>query len=251
MILLVANWKAAPENPTLALRLAKATATIAKQKKKKLSFVLCVPTVYMSLLGKGVSGVGLGAQNVAPYTDAPHTGEITASMLKALKVAYCIVGHSERRHEGETDAMTAEKTMYLLDQRITPILCVGERDRDAHGWYLSTIKDQIKAVFEKLSPEKAKKIVLAYEPVWAIGKGALREATPVECREMVLFIRKTLTDLYSAKVANAVRILYGGSVDEKNAALFISEGEADGLLFGRLSLDAKRVKALCANLSAL
>jgi triosephosphate isomerase len=249
MTLLVANWKAAPDTALLAAKLAKSTATLAKTHKKQLSFVMCTPDVFLAHAAKAAPGIALGAQNVSAFSDAPHTGEVSAAMQKSLKVQYCIIGHSERRHDGESDAVIAVKAQKLLEKGITPILCIGERERDEHGWYLSTIKDQLKAVFEKLPPEKAKKIIVAYEPIWAIGSGAMREATPVECAEMVLFIRKVLTDLFSVKVASGISILYGGSVDERNAPNFVNDGEADGLLFGRISLDPKRLKAMCGALA--
>jgi triosephosphate isomerase len=249
MTLLVANWKAAPETPALAQKLAKATLALAKMHKKRFSFAACIPDVFFAPVAKVAPSLPLGAQNVSAFTDVPHTGEVTAAMYKSLKLQYCLIGHSERRKEGETDTLIAQKAQKLLEKNIVPILCIGERERDEHGWYLSTIKDQLKAVFEKLTPEKAKKIIIAYEPVWAIGTAALREATPTECAEMVLFVRKVLTDMFGTKVASAIAILYGGSVDEKNAPYFITDGEADGLLFGRISLDAKRLKDMCAALS--
>lgn len=249
MILLVGNWKAAPEKKAQAEKLLKETAKIAKQWKKKITTVACVPFTHLSVLNKKASSVGLGTQNVSAFSDIPHTGEVTAAMAKESGAQYAIVGHSECRSGGETNEVIAQKTLRLIEKNIIPILCVGETERDQHGWYLSTIKEQLTSVCKLLNPEKVKKLVIAYEPVWAIGAKAVREATPVECQEMMLFIRKVITDLYTAKVAQSVRLLYGGSVSEVNAPLFIYEGEANGLLVGRVSLESKRFGELAKRIA--
>lgn len=249
MILLVGNWKAAPDKKTQAEKLLKSTSVIVKAVKKKIMVVVCVPTVHLGSLAKKNPNVNLGAQNVSLFSDIAHTGQNSAAMLKEAGAKYCIIGHSECRALGEENNPIAQKALRLLEKNITPIFCVGEVQRDVHGWYLSTIKDQLASVFSLLSPDKAKKIVIAYEPVWAIGAKATREATPTECQEMMLFIRKIITDTYSTKIAQTIPLLYGGSVTEENAQLFISQGEANGLLVGRVSLEAKRFGLLAKKIA--
>ena len=249
MILLIGNWKMAPEKIAQAEKLAKETSAIARSVKKKITTISCVPSLYLSALKKKTPALLLGAQTVSAHDTIAHTSEISAAMLKNAGAQYCLVGHSEVRAAGETNELTAQKVLQLLGKNIIPIVCVGESERDDHGWYLSTIKDQLAAIFTGLAPEKAKKIIIAYEPIWAIGSKAVREATPQECHEMMLFIRKVLTDHYGEKVAKNMQVLYGGSVNEINAPLFIYEGEADGLLVGRVSLESKRFALLAKKIS--
>ncbi len=251
MKLLVANWKMAPEIPKQAVALAKATATIAKNHKKTLSIIACVPVIHMHTVKSSAKTLLVGAQNVSVATSVASTGQISASMLKGATAEYCLVGHSECRAIGETNELIKEKIDRLLEKKIQPILCIGERERDSHGWYLSTIKDQVETALMGISKAALKRIVIAYEPVWAIGATADREATPAECLEMTMFIRKLITDLYDDKSARSMVVLYGGSVSEENAAPFVLEGGVQGLLVGRASLDAKRFAKLASRIALL
>lgn len=209
--------------------------------------VICVPFVYMSLFGKlKIKKLGRGAQTVSTAQDGAYTGEVSASMLSSVGVTYAIVGHSETRHAGETDAQIAQKISLLLKNKITPIVCIGERTRDAHGDYLSFVKKQLLESLAGISKAQVKNIILAYEPVWAIGAGALREATVEEFIEIRIFIRKVLSDMYDAKIAHSTPILYGGSVHPENAREFTVEGGASGLLVGRDSLIPKKFGAIIA-----
>lgn len=251
MILLIGNWKMAPEKPIEALRLAKNASSLSKKYKKKLSVVVCPSFAHLFLVSKTSKALAVGAQSVAPVPEQAHTGLISAGMLKGLGVRYCIVGHSEARERGETNSVVALQVSQLLAKGITPILCVGERERDHQGWYLSEVKEQLESVFAVIPKAALKKIVIAYEPVWAIGAGATRGATPAECREMIIYIRKIISDRYDTKTGDSVRILYGGSVDEKNANSFVTEGMAQGHLVGRISLDPKRFTLLAQSLIRL
>jgi triosephosphate isomerase (TIM) len=245
MLLLVGNWKMAPEKPAQAVDLIKKTHAIAKTFKKTLSLVSCVPTIHISTAVKNTKvPLHIGAQNVATTTAVAQTGLISAAMLKAYGTAYCIVGHSESRARGDVNEAVAEETLRLLEKNIIPIVCIGERERDIQGWYLSVVKDQLEAVLAAIPEYALKKLVIAYEPIWAIGKDAVREATPAECLEMVIFIRKVLADHAGEKAASKVTILYGGSVDEFNARAFVTDGGAQGLLVGRVSLEPKRFALL-------
>ncbi len=247
---LVANWKMAPETLGEALRLAKATTSLAKTYKKSLTTIVATPYLYIPSIIAKHRTLAIAVQDVSTATTVAATGSIGASILKANKVGYCIIGHSECRAQGDTNEIVKTKFDLLLEKKIVPILCVGERVRDEQGWYLSGIKDQIETAFAGVPKQTLKRVIIAYEPVWAIGADAVREATPVECREMIMFIRKLLSDLYDHKTAEQVAILYGGSVSEDNAKLFVEEGQADGLLVGRVSLDSKRLTKLAARMSA-
>ncbi len=240
-MLLVANWKMAPDTLLEALMLAKETGATAK--KNKIPLVICPPYIYTLSLQKKVAL--LGVQAVSPYIDMPHTGEISPRMLQKIGVSYAIVGHSERRQSlYENNTSIQQSVVHLTDKKITPIICVGEQTRDSKGAYLDFVKEQITSALMLLQKTKIKDVVFAYEPVWAIGKTATRPATPVECQEMVIFIRKTIADIAGDKVAAKVQVLYGGSVDEENAKSFLTEGAADGLLVGRVSTDMKKFTKL-------
>lgn len=251
MVLLVGNWKMAPEKALDAVSLAKKTLALARQ-YKKITFVSCVPAIHLAPLSKQIkSTLHLGAQHVASSGEVAQTGLVSVGMLRSYGATYCIVGHSESRARGESDDMVRDATLLLLQKKITPIVCVGERERDAHGWYLSTVKEQVEKVISALPKAQLKSLVIAYEPVWAIGKNAAREATALECREMVIFIRKVIADAVGEKESQKVTILYGGSVNETNAASFITEGSAQGFLVGRVSLDIKRFAMLAKQVAAL
>lgn len=249
MKLLIANWKMAPETSKQATSLAKATGMIAKQVKKKVQVIVCAPSIYLAPVRAANKALALGAQDVAAATLVASTGRVSASMIKGTGATHCIVGHSEVRAAGDTNEIVKEKIDRILEAKLIPILCVGEKERDNHGWYLSTIKDQVESAFAGIAKPVLKRMVIAYEPVWAIGAGAAREATPVECQEMVLFVRKILTDLYDHKTARTVPIIYGGSVTEDNAATFVTDGEAAGLLVGRVSLEPKRFAKIASRIA--
>lgn len=245
MILLIGNWKMAPDKSADALTLAKKTLLVAKQYKKNLKTVICVPAIHIPLLSKNIkTTLSIGGQGVSSDNEIAQTGLMSAGMFSSYGASYCIVGHSESRARGESDAQVLGSSIKLIQKKIIPVICVGERERDSHGWYLSLVKEQVEKIISNLPKTDLKKLVFAYEPIWAIGSGAAREATVVECREMIIFIRKVIADTSDEKIAKQVSILYGGSVNEQNASSFITEGGADGLLVGRTSLDAKRFAIL-------
>jgi triosephosphate isomerase (TIM) len=248
MLLLVGNWKMAPGKLSDAQKLAKNTLSLARRYSKKLTIVAAIPFVYLSPIKKSLRALKIASQSVAATTEIAQTGCISALQLRDIGIQYGIVGHSEARARGETNEEVANQTLRLIEQKITPIVCVGEKSRDQHGWYLSEIKDQVESVLSRISKGNLKKICIAYEPVWAIGAKAEREATPAECREMVVYIRKVVADLFDTKAGDMVQVIYGGSVDEKNANLFITEGKAQGLLVGRVSLDPKKFSILAQSI---
>ncbi len=252
MIVLIGNWKMAPEKASDALTLAKKTQAIAREYKKTLNTIICVPSIHIAPLTKTIkTTLGIGGQSVAARPDIAQTGYMSAGMLKSYGASYCIVGHSEVRARGENDADTLAEVLTLVAKKVSPIICVGEKERDAHGWYLSTVKGQVETIINGIPRAQLKNLIFAYEPVWAIGADAVREATVAECREMIIFIRKVIADATDEKIAKSIRIIYGGSVNEENVAAFVLESGAQGFLVGRLSLDAKRFGTLAKILSQI
>ena len=198
---------------------------------------------HLSLVQKKIKKAKLAAQDMSaenPQNTAASTGEISASMLKNIGVKYVIIGHSERRGMGDTDALISSKIKLCLKEKMLPILCVGEGVRDHDMFYYNSVKTQLLEDLKNVSRVDLKKVIIAYEPVWAIGNSAKREATPEECQEMVIFIKKVISDKFGSKSLNDIKIIYGGSVNPKNAADFLTVGGADGLLVGRSSLDPKK-----------
>lgn len=235
-ILVVGNWKMNP----ISLKLAEKTFSEISKKikvKKGTSIVICPPSLYLTSLSKKSRVISLGAQNTFYEREGAFTGEISPIMLKDLGVKYTILGHSERRILGERNEDIAKKVSAVLKVGLTPIICVGEKDRDTNHKYLQFIEQEIKSATSLISKNLISKIIFAYEPIWAIGKDAVREATSEECREMSIFLHKVISDLSSPSISKGVKILYGGSVDEKNAKEFIKNGGMNGLLVGRASLN--------------
>ena len=201
---------------------------------------ICAPYTQLAALVQAFagSGIGVGAQNVHFEEEGAFTGEVSLSMLKEIGVAYCIVGHSERRqYFGETDETVNLKLKKILaDSDITPILCVGEdlSQRDA-ACEKEVVSGQIEKAFAGISAADAAKVVVAYEPVWAIGTG--RTASPAQAGEMCAWIRDTIERLYDEETCDKVIIQYGGSVKPENATEIMNMEEIDGALVGGASLD--------------
>lgn len=203
---------------------------------------ICAPYTQLETLVKAFAGtgIGVGAQNVYFEKEGAFTGEISVDMLKEIDVDYCIVGHSERRqYFNETDQSVNRKLKALLETEICPILCVGEvlEEREA-GRETEIVSGQVRAALDGISAEKAERIVIAYEPVWAIGTG--KTATPEQAGEMCACIRQTLETLYDDVVSDKIIIQYGGSVKPENAADIMNMEEIDGALVGGASLDPSK-----------
>lgn len=245
--LVVGNWKMNPQTVAMAIKLA-------RDVRKRLTHVdgvevvLAPPAVYLQAV-KGVQNGArpfkLGAQNVHPEKLGAHTGEMSIAMFKSLGVGHIILGHSERRVDGETDDMINRKLLAVIGEDLTAILCVGERTRDQAAQYLTFIEKEIRAACAGLSRAKLDRLVIAYEPIWAIGTGDT--ATPEDVHEMRLFIEKVLADVYGRTYAEKVRILYGGSVTGKNATPIMAEGGVDGFLVGGASLHASEFCTIVAS----
>ncbi len=178
-----------------------------------------------------------GAQDISEHSHGAYTGEIAGSMLAKLGVDYVAVGHSERReYHAESDQIVANKAKAAFENGIVPIVCVGEGlDIRKEGKQVEYTLAQVDGALEGLSADKAKDVVIAYEPVWAIGTGEV--ATPEDAQEVCSAIRSRLTELYDADLANGVRVLYGGSVKSGNIAQIMAQPDVDGALVGGASLD--------------
>jgi triosephosphate isomerase len=237
--LVIGNWKMNPQTDAMAKRLAtdiKKTLAHAEG----VEVVVAPPAIYIPIVESvrnSKKSFLVGAQNVHTETIGAFTGEISIPMLKSFDVRYVIVGHSERRKAGETDVDVNAKMTAIIKSGLTAVVCVGEAKRDHGAQYLGLIEMQIRDAVKGLSRAKLGNLVIAYEPVWAIGTG--NTATPEDVHEMKLFIEKTLTDLYGRNYAQKVRILYGGSVNPKNAGEIMHDGKVDGFLVGGASLSAK------------
>ncbi|UJF33056.1 triose-phosphate isomerase [Paenibacillus hexagrammi] len=201
--------------------------------------VICSPYTNLPALVEAVKGTALhiGAQNLHFEDNGAYTGEISGVMLKELGVEYVIIGHSERRaYFGETDEIVNKKVTAAFKHGLKPILCVGEKleEREA-GQTKEVCKVQTEAAFQGLSAEQAAQVVIAYEPIWAIGTG--KSSTAADAQDVIGYIRELVSGLYGASVADAVRIQYGGSVKPNNIAEYMAQPDIDGALVGGASLE--------------
>jgi len=198
--------------------------------------VVCTPFTSLNAALRGFDGSGIctGAQNMSQHASGAYTGEISGAQLKDLGVEYVIIGHSERReYYGETDCSVNAKTKAALENKLIPIVCVGETLEDREiGITFDLIALQVKSALHGI--DSLDNIVIAYEPVWAIGTG--KTATPEDAQAVCKAIRDVIAGLYSANVARGVSILYGGSMNDKNAADLLAQPDIDGGLIGGASL---------------
>lgn len=234
--LIVANWKMHFSVGQASLYLHKLEQQVSA--RRDVEVVLCPNMLTLQPLSLQVKRrqFKLGAQNCYFKDEGAYTGEVSATMLRAL-VDYVIVGHSERRHIfGEFDKDIAHKVQAVLRNGMRPILCVGETEQERKdGETATVIHDQVMAGLSEVSADELERLVIAYEPVWAIGTGNF--AKPADASQAVTLIRKHLKALFGAASAQ-VRLLYGGSVDAHNAAAYLSSNGVDGLLVGGSSLKA-------------
>lgn len=227
-----------PRTAKEAKEIFKQTRLIARNLKNT-ELVICPPFVYLSNLEKLVdNSVILGAQDMFWEAEGSFTGEISAPMLKKEGENYVILGHSERRELGETDEMVAKKVLSAMKSGLRAILCVGEKVRDNHGDYLHFLRNQIVNSLGKLPKKYLAKLIIAYEPVWAIGQAEAMK--PEDIHTMTIFIKKVLVEIFGQKTEINTPILYGGSVNHDNALEIVKNGEVAGLLVGRESLNSKK-----------
>ncbi|TFH28297.1 MAG: triose-phosphate isomerase [Bacteroidia bacterium] len=232
------NWKM---NTLLkdGMELAKAVEKLEKEKTSDALMIIAPPYTHLSRIKELIQGVKLSAQNCSSAEEGAYTGEVSPDMLKSVGVEYVILGHSERRaYYGEDNELLNRKTKLALSKGLKPIFCCGEVLEEREGGKLfDVIREQITVGLKDLSIEDMAKVVIAYEPVWAIGTGVV--ASPEQAQEMHKFIRGLLVELFNDEVADNMTILYGGSCKPSNAAELFANPDVDGGLIGGASLKAE------------
>jgi triosephosphate isomerase len=238
--LAIANWKL---NGDVALVNQMAEA-LNKREDLSTEAVVCPSYPFLSLLSARKLKFSIGAQNVSKHSHGAYTGEVSASMLSVFDVKYVIIGHSERRAMyGETDQIVAEKFAQAVEEGLTPVLCVGETEAQRESNETETvIETQVKAVVEKVGISAFNQAVIAYEPVWAIGTG--KTATTEQAQQVHQFIRALIAS-YDEVIADALPILYGGSVNSSNSKALFAQEDIDGGLVGGASLKVEEFLAIC------
>lgn len=245
--IIVANWKMNPPTSAEAKRLFRSIKGRIKN-IKNVEVVVCPPFVYLPILGastfaKGYAGLAFGSQDSfwedPPAGGGAFTGEISPKMLKDLGIKYVIIGHSERRqYLKETDEMINKKLKVALAAKLKPIFCIGETQKEKNrGQGVRVLNSQISRGLKGIKEREAKNIILAYEPVWAIGTGKPCDTKAVLMTK--LLIRGVLKKRYSPTISQKIQILYGGSVTAKTASNYVKEAKMEGLLVGGASLDPK------------
>ena len=233
--IIAGNWKM-NMTPTEAVALCETLKPLVQN--PEVDVVYCVPAIDISPVKQAIAGtnVHLGAENVYFEEKGAFTGEISPAMLKDAGVEYVIIGHSERRgYFGETDQDINKKLLKLLEHGFNPIVCCGESlEQRESGITMDWINMQIKIAFQGVTADQAKGVVIAYEPIWAIGTG--KTATTAQAEEVCKGIRETICGLYDEATAAAIRIQYGGSMNAKNCAELLAEPDIDGGLIGGAAL---------------
>lgn len=238
--IVVGNWKMYITSPDAV----KKFVSTLKRKSQLFSGVevaiappyTLLPVVAAAFKNSTIKVVG---QSVSEFTDDKRTGEVSATMLKQSGAQMVLVGHSERRAMGDTNEVVHTQLKNVLEQGLVAVLCIGETERDSVGAYLTNIEEQLGSALSNLPLVKSGKLMVAYEPVWAIGKTAQGAMRPADVREMSIFIKKTIAQHMERAAALKVPILYGGSVEADNAAQLIKEGDVQGLLVGHASSEVE------------
>ncbi|HEY4512868.1 MAG TPA: triose-phosphate isomerase [Candidatus Paceibacterota bacterium] len=230
--ILIGNWKMNPKSATIARKIV---SDVKKSSaKSKAEIVICPPAPFIHLIGGKIKR---GAQDVSvEKEEGAFTGEVSANQLKSIGASYAIVGHSERRARGETSLIVAKKAFAALASSISPLICIGEKERHHDGSHWSEIKKQMHESLKGVKRAQISKCIIVYEPVWAISthnKGVMRTE---DVNESSIFVRKVLAEMFGSKLASKTRIIYGGSVDAKNAPELAEVSGISGVLVGRASL---------------
>ncbi len=247
--LLLGNWKM-NKTPSQAIEFAKASKDLGKlARSNRIDMGVCVPYIDLVPVKKIIKkSLIVGAENCHYEDHGAFTGEISIPMLKEIGISWCIIGHSERRqYNGETSETCNKKILALLKNDMVPVYCCGESlETYNEGKTKEFVKEQIITGFKDVAYEDAAKVVIAYEPIWAIGTG--KNASEEIAEDICKFIRKTIKDLYDVKVANKVRILYGGSVKPASVKGYLSQKDVDGALVGGASLEVESYKELLTSI---
>ncbi len=230
--LAVGNWKANPKSQREVS--AYFSYFSGKRFSKHPPFIIATPFPFLSLAkAKAPKFCKIAGQTISAKEEGAHTGGVTVAMLKSVGVTHVILGHSELRKEGETDEAVATKTLLTVNASLTAIICVGEQERKSDGSHFTFIENQLRAALSEIDRTKTSKVVIAYEPLWAVNGD--KSATDVETYEVIVRLRRLLVDMYGMDNAKKVKILYGGTVTNENARSFVESGGADGILVGRAS----------------
>ncbi|MFC0033612.1 triose-phosphate isomerase [Micromonospora chaiyaphumensis] len=247
--LMAGNWKMNLNHLEANLLVQKLAASLNEKQLTEVETVVLPPFTDLRTVQTAVDGdkllIGYGAQDLSPYQSGAYTGDIAGPMLAKLGCTYVVVGHSERRqYHHEDDALVNAKVAAALANGLTPILCIGEgleiREQLKHVPHCC---DQLDGALRGLTAEQVTKVVVAYEPVWAIGTG--KTATPEDAQEVCGEVRKRLAETFGQDTADQVRILYGGSVKSSNVAAIMGQPDVDGALVGGASLDAEEFAQIC------
>jgi triosephosphate isomerase (TIM) len=246
--LMAGNWKMNLNHLEAIALTQKLAFSLSEKVLSEVEVVVLPPFVDLRSVQTLIDGdkllLGYGAQDLSPHKSGAYTGDVSGPMLAKLGCGYVVVGHSERRaYHHEDDALVAAKVRAALTNDIAPILCVGEglEVREAGNHVAHTVA-QLDAALKGLKPDQVEKVVVAYEPVWAIGTG--KTATPEDAQEVIGALRKRLADRYGS-TADQVRILYGGSVKANNVAAIMAQPDIDGALVGGASIDADEFVRIC------
>lgn len=241
-IIVVGNWKMNPSTVREAKILFDATRKTA-ERCPKVTLIITPPAIYLYALASNYKGteISFAAQNAHFEASGARTGETSIAQARDAGAKYILVGHSERRAMGETNEDTGKKVSASLAQKMTPILCVGETERESSGEHLKIVGEQLRAGLADVAPAKISKVIIAYEPVWAIGGETTM--SPRDMHSMAIFIRKTIVGIYG-DIGHSMKILYGASVGEKNALAMLREGDVRGFIVGHVSTNAERFAAL-------
>ncbi|MDQ1705254.1 MAG: triosephosphate isomerase [Frankiaceae bacterium] len=246
--LMAGNWKMNLNHLEAIALVQKLAYTLSDKDYDTVEVVVLPPFTDLRSVQTLIDGdrlrLGYGAQDLSPHDSGAYTGDIGGPMLAKLGCSYVVVGHSERReHHQETDEVVNSKVVAALRNGLTPILCVGEPlDVRRAGGHVAHATTQLRAALADVAAEAARGIVVAYEPVWAIGTGEV--ATPQDAQEVCGELRTTLAELYSGDLADGVRILYGGSVKPDNAPAIMAETDVDGALVGGASLSVEQFSGI-------
>lgn len=240
------NWKMNMKPSEVKPFMAKLAEVMPRKRECEVAVCVPYPLLPAAIAATKKIGVRVGAQNMSQFERGAHTGEVSLEMLLDLGVKYVILGHSERRADnGETDYLVNAKAKAALASGICPIICVGESEEEhTRGLTMERIAYQVKAALWGMEASEVRKVVIAYEPIWAIGTG--KTATAEQAQEVCSRIRKMIRGLYDGRIARAVRIQYGGSMNEKNAKELLSMPDIDGGLIGGASLKPESFAAIIA-----
>ena len=246
--LIAGNWKMNNTHHEAIKLVQQLGYELSGYNPQEVEVALCPPFTSLrtvqTLLESDRLEFGLGAQNMHFEANGAYTGEVSAEMLKALRVKYVILGHSERRELfGETDEGVNKKVKVAFQNALLPIMCCGETESEKEANETqSKVERQVREGLKGVRPEQLRQTVVAYEPIWAIGTG--KTATPDDAQETIAYIRRVIAEEFSEETAGEVRILYGGSVKAGNAKALMSQTDIDGALVGGASLDAADFAAI-------